>query len=188
MRTTKKLIALILSLSLCFCLSSCCTEKYSSTNEDDYEKYVSEVHDADQFMPDLKNLGEYESVFVGRKDVLTDVLTIFLFGITKSVSLIVNYDDEEYLDQKQKVLAKYEFWEEGPKDVPDVEARAKGFDFKVVDGEAFGYDDYSYGSHILFIVGFDEKDSKIAYLCFYDSERDRIKNLDRFIKKSFVLK
>ena len=38
---------------------------------------------------------------------------------------------------------------------------------KVVDGEAFGYD-YSYGSHRLFIVGFDEKDSKIAYLCFYD--------------------
>ena len=80
-------IKIFILLVCCFCLSSCST-RYSSTKKEDYEKYISEVADAQLYMPQLDELGNYKSFLVGRRtnnDIFIDT--------TETISLIVYYLD-----------------------------------------------------------------------------------------------
>ena len=182
-KKVKTLIMISVILCICLLLNSCSRE-YSSTDEEDYEAYVSEVSDAELYMPKLEELGDYENILVTRKTP-NDIF----ISTTDAVALIVQYDEAQYIVEKSKIKAKYEFVSEGVGYVTDVDAAVGNFRFKVVDHIDF----YWSSDHVelmgsqLLIIGFDDVNYKIAYLCHWDHARNGIESLDRFIKTKYVL-
>lgn len=178
----KTLMVIIGILSICLLFTSCSRE-YSSNDEEDYEAYVSEVNNAELYMPKLDEIGEYENILVTRKTP-NDIF----ISTTDAVALIVQYDEAQYIVEMLKIKAKYEFVPEGGGFVTDVDAAIGNFSFKVVDDiDFYGFSDSVLMGYQLLIIGFDDVNYKVAYLYHWDHSNGEIESLDRFIKNKYVL-
>ena len=184
----KNKIRVIICILFAILFLSSCSKEYSSSKEEDYSKYVSEVLDAEDFMPSLDELGNYESILVTRKTP-NDIF----FSTTDAVALVVQYSEEEYTKEVSRVLTEYKFLTEGCKYVTDIEANVKGFVFRVTDETNDYFISSTTGEGIItakmiLTIGMDDTNFKIAYLYHWDHSLDYIKNLDKFISKYYVLK
>ena len=185
----KKMKFLILALICCLCLVSC-SKRYSSSDEEDYKVYLSEVSKAELFMPKLEELGAYESIFVARRthnDIFIDT--------TESISLIVQYDKENFDLAVNSINNNYEFIssESDVEGYKDFEAEIANYYFRVDSNSLAIISNYYYSGkqekdliRSLF-VGINNAENKIAYLYYWDIEIHEMENLDEFIEKKFVL-
>lgn len=181
-----KIKILILLLCCCFCFSSC-SKRYSSSNEKDYEKYISEVADAELYMPKLDELGNYESFIVGRRtsnDIFIDT--------TETISLIVRYFEDDFDIVVNQIEHKYEFISSSLDNYPDYEAEVDNYYFRVDRNSLCEMVSYPSDEIVLYpkcslIVGVNRAENTIAYLYYWDIEMNEMSNLDKFIEEKFVL-
>ena len=181
----KRAIAMLLSMCLIFGLCSC-SNKYESTSERDYEAFISEVRDAEQHMPRINDLGNYNSFSIIRRcpgDIFIDT--------TDSITVIVQYDEQNFIKSRDLIDINYQFVKRGKDYVLDTEATSKGFRLRVVDDPRFygnradGYKPFN--ANKLLIIGINEEDFKIAYLYHWDHSIDSIEDLDGFIENKYYL-
>lgn len=166
---------------------------FSKSNTTNINKYLNsgtkiDAH-AKNFMPAIEGLPKYEDI-----SYKYNHFSIILFE-TDTMTLVVNYDEETYEREKEKLTEKYKFldqtvvsdFDKNKYYIPEYEFSINNYDFKVVDGN----DNYkakypkSFG-----MIGISDEKKSIAYLYFYDYDLDYIENDNEspmvdFVKKYF---
>ena len=141
-------------------------------------------------MPGLDEIGEYNDVgYFSRKDksIFPDC----------SMQLVVKYDEEEYLKEKEKLNTAYTYLEEPQKadfddtvyTIPIEEFSADGYDFKIAK-----FEDTVYPKNFGMVGTSDEK-FEIVYLWLYAPDLDyicettanEIKEMNEFLEYHFSL-
>lgn len=184
----KKIYFFILTTFLLLSFTGCGTTKSRSS-----EKYLNSWTMIDtpakKFMPDLDMLPidygiSYNYNHIYRVLFETDTLT-----------LVVNYSEEIYKKEKERLLKEYKYLDHkviSNSDsekyyIPEYEFEVNTYNFKVVDE----YETYkaqypnSFG-----IIGFSDENKNIAYLYFYDTDLDYISSdnenpMSDLVKKYF---
>jgi hypothetical protein len=177
----KYLFILIIVLVLSF--TGC---NKSSTN---IKKYLNsgtkiDTH-AKNFMPAIEDLPKHQDISYKYNHFST------ILFVTDTITLVVDYDEETYKKEKERLTKKYKFLNEkvvldpreGKYCIPEYEFSINSYDFKVVDGN----DNYNakYPKSFGMIGTSDEKKS-IAYLYFYDYDLDYIENDNESPMADFV--
>lgn len=191
MKTNTILVVLLLIFSLFF-TTSCIVgaDKHVSNNPEDYTVYLSEIDNiaslsgldgATNYMPELSELGHYDSITACKKTtnqvLWNDVLT---------VTLILDYSEQEYNSQIELFEAKYTFLSEPNDVIRDCEAEVNGYHIRAVEHKDTPNGDYDYSTFCL-LIGTNPEDNKIVYMFYYDFDNDTIKNLDKYINRFFVI-
>lgn len=162
----------------------------SNTNIDEYLKSGSNIDSyAKEFMPSIEELPQYKDIsYKYNKETA-------LWYKSDAMTLVVEYDDETYKSEKEKLSTKYTylsekipFDDEGLYIIPEYEFSINSYKFKVVKESDKDNTDYpkSFG-----MIGTSDEKKSIAYLYFYDFDLDYIGNKDEkssmanFVKKYF---
>lgn len=171
------LLALCIAVSMTF---TACSEKFFSTDEDDYYEYLEKVAGAADFMPSLSAVGEYSSFTATYKHSRTALMYEL-----DTVGLFLSYEDEEaFLDAVEDLSYEHLFYEKHPDEQKtDFEAEVNGYSIKMVKEE---YELEVYKS--AYLIGVNEKEQKICYLFYYDFDMDVLEDLDSYIDEHFYLK
>ena len=183
----KKIIAMIITVMIALTLCSCIK------TDNNIDNYVDDIkaYEASSFMPNLDNIGKYNDVeYFSRKDE-----SIFP---EYSIQLIVKYDEEEFLKEKEKLNTAYTYLDVPQKadfddtvyTIPIEEFSAAGFDFKIAK-----FEDTVYPKNFGMVGTSDEK-FEIVYLWIYapdldyicETNRNEIKEMNEFIEYHFSLK
>jgi len=183
----KKRYLLIIVIFLMLTFTGCSN---SSTN---IKKYLNSGRKIDthakNFMPAIEDLPEYKDISYNYNHE-----SIVIYE-TDTISLVVNYNEETYDKEKEKLLEMYKFldqkvisnFDESKYYIPEYEFSINSYAFKVVDKS----DNYNakYPKSFGMIGTSDEKNS-IAYLYFYDDDLDYIQEdnenpMTNFVKKYF---
>ena len=114
------LLALCIAVSMTF---TACSEKFFSTDEDDYYEYLEKVAGAADFMPSLSAVGEYSSFTATYKHSRTALMYEL-----DTVGLFLSYEDEEaFLDAVEDLSYEHLFYEKHPDEQKtDFEAEVNG--------------------------------------------------------------
>lgn len=182
----KKFLAIVLILIITVTLSSCVK------TDNNIENYAADVENycASLFMPNLENVGEYTEIsYFSRKDES--------FFPEYSMQLIVSYDEENFLKEKERLETAYTYLDEPQKTdgdnavytIPIEKFSAAGFDFKVAKFDNTFYPKY-FG-----MVGVSDEKCQIAYLWVYaldldyicETDANEIKEMNEFIECHFSL-
>lgn len=166
---------------------------FSKSNTTNIKKYLNNGTNIDRyakkFMPTIEDLPKYQDISYKYNN-----FPIILFE-TEAITLVVNYDEETYKKEKEKLTEKYKFlnhkvvsdFDKSKYCIPEYEFSINNYDFKVAEGN----DNYeaiypkSFG-----MIGISDEKKSIAYLYFYDYHLDYIdKDKDRpmadFIEENF---
>ena len=189
--------ALVLVL-ICGALTGCYhRKKKKSKNIAVYNSYVSDVGNAEKFMPDCEHdLGVYRSVLFGFQE------TSLLFFYSQTLTLTASYDETNYEKEKSAALDRFDFLEEpyqekdGDYIFPVTNFEYDGYSFSIVPDRDYNLDG-TLGCHSFMMVGYNDTKMKIAYLYFYDpdldylseenaTEEEKQKRMPELIKDSFV--
>lgn len=183
----KKFVAIIIVVIIMLTLCSCVTTDTDINNYDnDIKKYQ-----ASSFMPDLDDIGDYKNISYFSKKVEA------IFP-DYSMQLIVKYDEETFLKEKERLETAYTYldkpqksdWYDTDYTMPVSEFSVAGFDFKIAVFEDTDYPK-NFG-----MVGVSDKTQEIAYLWAYCPDLDLIctvnddaeKEMLEFINYLFSLK
>ena len=185
----KYLFAIVIILMIC--ITGCSN---SSSNLEEYLNTGTLIDSkAKDIMPTLDNLPEYDNIEYKytHKSIL--------FFESNSVALIVNYDDNTFKVEKNKLDEQYIFldrkiksdYDESKYYIPEYEFSVESYDFRVIDKNGTSNTDFpkSFG-----MIGISEEKKSIAYLYFYDGDLDYIaeeneKNpMANFVKEYFKYK
>ena len=180
-----KIKIFIMVLIVCISLSSC-SRRYSSEKDEDYAKYLDEVANANLYMPDLEDLGDYKSISVSRRtcnDIFIDT--------TETISLIVQYGKDDFNLAIDQIETRYEFVNSALDNYEDYEAEVHDYYFRVDSNSLCEMVSYPSGETVLvpkcsLIIGINESENKIAYLYYWDIEIQEMDDLDKFIEEKFV--
>lgn len=186
MKMRKKYLIMIIITFIVFV----CGCSRSNTNIDKYLK-SGEIIDsyAKEFMPSIEELPKYKDIsYKHNKESV-------LWYTSDAMTLVVEYDDETYKSEKEKLSKRYTFLsekipfdEEGLYIIPEYEFSINSYDFKVI--EESDNDDTYYPKSFGMIGTSDDKRS-IAYLYFYDFDLDCIgdkgeqSSMANFVKEYF---
>ena len=166
---------------------------FTRSNTTNIKKYLNSGTKLDayakNFMPAIEDLPKYQGISCKYNHT-----SIILFE-TDTVMLVVNYDEETYKKEKEKLTEKYKFlnqkavvdFDTSKYCIPEYEFSINNYDFKVVDES----DNYkakypkSFG-----MIGISDEKKSIAYLYFYDYDLDYIQKdnespMANFVKKYF---
>lgn len=182
----KYLIFMVITFSL---FITGCSNK--SLNAENYLNTGTTIDSkAKDIMPDLEELPEYKNI-----EYKYTHKSIIIFE-SHSVALIVNYDDNTFESEKDKLNKQYTFLDEKIKSefdknkyyIPEYEFSVESYTFRVIDREGTPNTKYpkSFG-----MIGISEEKKSIAYLYFYDDELDYIgeenekEPMDKFVKEYF---
>ena len=159
-----------------------------SKTSTDVEKYLNTGTaidaEAKDMMPALEYLPEYSNI-----EYRYTQETIFIFK-SNSVALVVEYDDQTYESEKEKLQENYTFSNlKNSSDVIDEttnpldEFSINSYAFQVIEGDEFPK---SFG-----MIGTSDEKQRIAYLYYYDSDLNTIGDHDdsncmaTFVKRYF---
>ena len=176
------ILVLIITITLCSCVK---TDNNVENYADDIENFQANL-----FMPNLENIGEYKEVeYFKRKDE-----TIFP---EYSMQLVVKYDEETFLAEKQRLETAYIYlgepqkpdWDDTVYTIPIEDFSCAGFNFKIAKFEDTVYPK-NFG-----MVGVSDENFEIAYLWIYAPDLDyicgtdanEIKEMNEFIEYHFSL-
>ncbi|MBE6587648.1 MAG: hypothetical protein E7647_04445 [Ruminococcaceae bacterium] len=176
-----KKISLLLALCmLVTAMLTACSDKYASSEADDYQEYLELVLNSKSFMPVLDDLGEYTSFEATYKHSRTAILYQL-----DTVGLFVTYEDaDEFEYCLEELESDYRFFEDYPDEgETDYLCEAGGYSIRMVDAE---YELEVYKSAML--IGVDEEKQKICYLFYYDPDMDVLGDLDGYVKEHFYLR
>lgn len=175
---------ILLTIPLIFCLCSCgLGNDKSSFDINDYEKYRTEIKYASEGLLSLEDIGEYTNVEFSYRHV---TLLVLLDFTTDGIALFADYTKENYEVAIGKVNSYYSFinepivQEDGDYTFPLAEFTYKGYDFRIsYTSGSVGYDQNK-NEHVypksFVMVGFDNENSSLVFLYFYDSDLDLICN------------
>ena len=184
----KKILAIILVIlvagSFCSCVK---TDNNIENYADDIVKYQAGL-----FMPKLNEIGEHKGIeYFVRKDET-------IISPEHSMQLVVKYDEETYLKEKERLKNAYTYldepqipdWDDTVYTIPIEAFSAAGFDFKVAKFEDTVYPK-NFG-----MVGISDEKFEIAYLWIYSPDLDYIcevnddknQKMNEFIEYHFSLK
>lgn len=184
----KKTLSIMLVLIIAITLSSCASVKI----DNNIENYAADVEEccASLFMPELEELPNYKEVEYYSKK------SDGLFA-ESSIQLIVSYEEEIFLKEKERLKTAYTYLDEPQKNegddalytIPLAEFSVAGFDFKVAK-----FDDTFYPKYFG-MVGISDEKCQIAYLWVYAIDLDyicktdanEIKEMTEFIEDRFSL-
>ena len=161
----RKLCFILCIITLLFAFNSCVSY---DENIDNYYRDIEE-YNADKFMPDLLEIGAYQSIeYYCRKD--EPIFPIY------SMKLIVKYDAETFAKEKERLEGAYTYLQEPQKaefdekyyTIPVVRFSVGEFDFRVVELEDTCYPK-NFG-----MIGISEKSCTVVYLWSYDVDCDYI--------------
>jgi hypothetical protein len=178
-----KIVGVIIVLYTLFyvlLLLSCTnTEKYDEIES--FPELINAVKGAENNIPNIEELGDYESVELHHKS------TEYLLWQIETLTLNVRYETEKFESALDQINLKYTFLTESKEDLLDCDAEIDGYQVKVVDKTEKMQYGYSYDYPKCFMmIGINEHERKIVYLYHYDIDLDLIKDLDDFIKKYYV--
>ncbi|MDV3427316.1 MAG: hypothetical protein LIR50_09600 [Bacillota bacterium] len=182
----KKYLTVILIIFI-FCFTGCMK---SSSNIENYLNSGTSIDSkAKDIMPSLDDLPKNQSI------AYKYTHKSFIFE-SDSVALIVNYDDETFKSEKDKLTKKYTYldknvissFDESKYYIPEYEFSINSYTFNVIaeDGKHNMQYPHSFG-----MIGTSDKKKSIAYLYFYDTDLDYIgeKNVKHpmadFVKEYF---
>lgn len=152
-----------------------CFFLFGSLSNSDINIY-KEMKSTDDTAPDLKDFGKYEDIdfnffrkhhFIWRSEAYT---------------LKISYDKDTYIKEKKSFKKAYLFSKEpivmlkGKKLEP--EFNIDGYDFRIVS-DAYGEAEFP---KYIYFFGFNDKENKIAFIYFQDSDLDYIESFEKFIK------
>lgn len=182
----KKILAIILVLIITLTLSSCVK------TDNNIKNYTADVENygASLFMPSLENIGEYKEIsYFSRKDEN--------FFPEYSIQLIVSYDEENFLIEKERLKNAYTYldkpqkpyWNDTVYTIPIEAFSVAGFNFKVAKFDNTFYPKY-FG-----MVGISDEKCQIAYLWVYaldldyicETDANVIKEMNEFVEHHFSL-
>ena len=176
------LLIILIIFTLCSCTKT-------DNNIDNYAENIK-AYEADTFMPDLNSIGEYEGIeyFTQKDDGIFPEC---------SMQLVVKYNEETFLAEKQRLETAYTYLEEPQKadfddtvyTIPIEEFEVLGFDFRIAKFEDTVYPK-NFG-----MVGISDEKFEIAYLWIYapdldyicETNRNEIKEMAEFIEYHFSL-
>lgn len=172
---------LILFLSVIFWVISLasCSNSNNSNDEKDYVFYVNEVNGGYLNMPKIDEVGNFNNLSINRKSTI-----IFIWNI-ETVSLVLNYTEENFKEEIKKIYLKYNFVDETKENLTDFSASVDGYDINIVETEEF-FEEY-YCPKSFLMIGINENTNSILYMYYYDIDLDKIDNLDEFIKDYFII-
>ena len=182
----KKLIAVFLCALCVFAMTSCTTVRVIEpfvlgiTNDaiQKYEYKREKVECADEFLPTLASLGEYERIRYSSQD------TGSIFFESNAIALFVEYAPSIYEQRKAEVLSSYEFLQETVVSnsgsyycSPPAKFEYRSYIFQTtVKTDVVSYYD-SYCKSFAFI-GVNDAACRMAYLYFYDFDLDSMGSTD----------
>jgi len=147
---------------------------YLNTNIEDYQSEVSELCNAEDMLPSLSSLTEYEEIKYSYKECL---YSTFLGFYSEGISLYVTYDDN-YLEKKTEVLNTYDFLEEpimrsDEYIIPLTEFVHNGYTYQIVMDYSYTYNNTGTCKSFM-LIGYSDEKQEIAYHYFYDFDLDFI--------------
>ncbi|HCW52748.1 MAG TPA: hypothetical protein DG753_03195 [Clostridium sp.] len=184
----KKTCFFILTTFLLLSLTGCSMTKSRSS-----EKYLNSGKMIDipakKFMPDLDMLPIDYGTYYKYNHIYRIIFE------TDTLTLVVNYSEETYTKEKERLLKEYKYLDHKVISdldsekyyIPEYEFKVSTYDFKVADQSETYKDQYpkSFG-----MIGFSDENKSIAYLYFYDTDLDYISRdnespMSDFVKKYF---
>ena len=179
-----KIRALIVSIFvfLFFSFTGCKASTYYSLDEQDYYDYLIEVKDAQFHMPQLTDLGEYDSITVTRRKPKNSFIST-----TDSIALFVTYEAEQFEKMLTVIRQKYSYLEQPIEALEDINAEINGFVINVVDKQVcydVGNGRYEY-PYAFLMIGYNELKTTIVYMFHYEHTIGTITDLDDFIQKGY---
>ena len=148
----------------------------------DFEDVIDDVHSANNHIPNVEQLGDYESVELAYKE------TKYLLWKVDALTLTVRYGKVEFEEALKQIDLNYSFLKETKEYLLDYCAIIDGYEIKVVNKTERMDDDYSYCYPKCFMmIAFNQKEKSIVYMYHYDIDLDEIKDLDEFIEKYYAL-
>ena len=171
----KKVLCFLLIVCSVFLLTAC------SRNNKDIAVYEQRVAE-DKIMPTRDELGEYVSL----RSLCHDESELFFSW--EGWNLIVEYSAKNYASQKAQVEGKYTFKDHpyryplSENDCP-YETTVGAFFFRGLDNLAyFGDSTYEGFPKLVYMIGFNDTDHKIAYVRFYDQDLDAADSLEELLR------
>ncbi|KAF5051269.1 hypothetical protein DSECCO2_420910 [anaerobic digester metagenome] len=166
---------------------------YNNWNTTNIKKYLNSGNKIDtyakNFMPSIEDLPKYQDISYKYNHT-----SIILFE-SEAITLVVNYNQETYEKEKEKLAEKYRFldhkvishYDKSKYYIPEYEFSISNYDFKVVDGKENYEAKYpkSFG-----MIGISDEEKSIAYLYYLDFDLDYIQQdkdspMADFIKENF---
>ena len=179
------IIACMISvLIITLCLRACNWVINGNTVDKYDEKTYSQMAEKDNVMPKKTELGKYESVrykYHHYDGMLSD---------SNAYTVLAKYKTDEYKKQKQEILKIYKFRarkvDNSLNDAPEQKKLKPGFnignfEFKLLS-EAYG-DDYYTFPKLVYLIGFNDTSSQIAFVKFKDFDIDFIYSYDTFMRQ-----
>lgn len=171
----KRKYVFIILLIFIFCITGC------SKSNSNIKEYLSRNNTIDTkakgVMPDINELPEYKNI-----EYRSTHKSMILFE-SDSIALIVNYDDETYENEKNKLEKNYTFlsqkikseFDESKYYIPENEFSINSYKFRVIDNDGNNNTKFpkSFG-----MIGTSDDKKSIAYLYFYDADLDYIGKSD----------
>ncbi len=177
----KKLICLLIGVCT---LTSCSNiKKVISRNLDTYVTDCESVKNASVLMPNITDLGAYSQIKYTYQSTCYSILMDFN---SDGLALFVKYDQTIYAIQKEKTLHSYTFLDEPILEfdkyvMPVTEFEYRGYLMKIVLDQE--YIDYCACKSFM-MIGFDDANSAIAFLYYYDFDIDYIADIDEDLNYS----
>lgn len=171
----KKVLSISVLIVMLLSLSSCTRRKQKTTDEAEYENYLSKVEYSEDYMPSMAWCGNYSSATATYKHeylIFFDVYTVGLF---------LSYNEYEYNSQKNAILSDYKFFSVGDESLDsDCDATIEDYNIQLVK------DEYEYSTMKMgLLIGLDDTNYKICYLFYYDFDLDSLDDLDSYIEDFF---
>ena len=148
----------------------------STDDPSEYEAYLDFVPSSREFIPTLNDCGAYEKAGLSKRE------HVQMFLEYQSVCLFLQYSDEEYARQKDRIEKAYCFITEPELGFHDVSGNFGGYEFRIVKTDDT-YTSLKEGK----IIAFNDERKTILYACYDHNELDYIDNLKKEMKRIFCI-
>lgn len=183
----KKRFLFIFTVIVILCFTGC---SRSNTNINKYLNTGKKINThAKNFMPAIEDLPDHKDISYKYNNYSV------VFFETDTITLKVDYDEEIYEKEKEKLTQNYKFlnkkviskFDESKYYIPEYEFSINSYSFRIVDEK----DNYTAKYPKSFgIIGTSDEKKSIVYLYFYDEDLDYIEEdnkgtMSNFVKKFF---
>ena len=161
---------------------SSCYQMQRYTDANDFQAVIQEVHGADGHIPSTEELGNYMSVELCHKE------TTYILSKTNTLTLKATYTAAEFEKALDQMDAELSFVSQPKEGLSDYDAVINGYEIRIVskpEGMGNGYF-YDYPKCFI-MIGVNKETCSLVYMYHYDSELDKIDDLDAFVKKHYTL-
>ncbi len=151
-------------------------DDHATDDMGEYEAYLEDPLGARSFMPAEEEWGVYEKAGLSRRERIQ-----YIFG-HYSVCLFLQYGEEEYDRQKQRIEEEYSFYEKPESCFHDVDGSIGGYRMRIVRTDS-SYADLKGGQ----FIGLNDERHTVLYAYYYDDDVDYIENMDKTLKRYFFI-